>query len=75
MIITTEADKEWTVELASHKRGWWAAGYIYRGKLGTHQGQFVPVHHCPTVEGARAYAQAMLGGLSRFEARDVAQTA
>ncbi|WP_149523785.1 hypothetical protein [Sphingomonas montanisoli] len=65
----SEADQEWKIEPALGKRDWWAAGYIYRGIPGTHQGQFVPVYHAPNVGGAGAYVDAMKEGCSRADAK------
>ncbi|TZG25879.1 hypothetical protein [Sphingomonas montanisoli] len=64
-----EADKEWKAEPAQHLRGWWAAGYIYRGQAGTHYGQFVPVYHWPTEYEACAFVDAMRLGSSRVDAK------
>lgn len=70
MTSQSESDQDWKVEPAKHQRGWWAAGYIYRGEAGSHQGQFIPVSHWPTDHEARAFVDAIMAGCSRAEAKE-----
>ena len=67
--VTSEAAEEWKTEPVLNMRGWWMAGYIYRGQWGTHYGQFVPVYLSPNVGGAGAFVDAMREGCSRAEAK------
>jgi len=67
-----EAHRDWRIEPCSFNSDWHSVGYTYEGNQGTHQGEFVPVHHWSGKTEAETMRDALIMGKSREEARQAA---
>lgn len=67
-----EAHRNWQVQPCDNPPGWWSVGYTYEGIHGSHQGEFVPIHHWAGKVEAETMVAALLDGATRDQAKKAA---